>query len=269
MFRSSTKRTFAICLTVAGAALTIGAIAGWKRLANARVEFYAVEDLEFSPLEQLIIPWRVSGYIAEVRDYLPTLPTPVLIRVQAAGLDQVNENGDEAYFGLPDTIIWAVDVKRQGGALRLARTELRARMFHELYHLAREIHVADGGTMAERMISEGLATAFERDYGQVSKPWSWYPANVGPWVDELIAAPPDSDIKTWMRRHPDGREWIAFKAGAYVVDQAFKSSGKTCLDLLTIPASEILALARRSPIKPQPSPARVYTPQSDTSAAGR
>lgn len=240
----SNRRALVVGVAVLGVALVVAGLSAWKRLANTRVEFYANEDLEFSLAEQLVIPWRASGYVAEIREYLPQLPRPIQLRVQAAALEQVSEGGDEAYDALPDVVIWAVDVKRQGGALRLARTELRGRLFHELYHLARDAHVADGGSMSERMVEEGLATAFERDYGQISKPRGWYPADVQHWVDELLSLPSPPDLKPWMQRHPDGREWVAFKAGTFVVDQAYKASGKTSVDLVVTPANEILSLAK-------------------------
>jgi len=99
-------------------------------------------------------------------------------------------------------------------------------------------------TLMERVISEGLATVFERDFGGMPAPWGQCPPNVSDWVKELTALPSDSVTAHWMSRHPDGRRWIGYKAGTYIAEQATKASGKSAAELANVSTEEILRLAR-------------------------
>lgn len=48
-----------------------------------------------------------------------------------------------------------------------------------------------------------------------------------------------------MFRHPDGRRWIAYKVGTYLVDRAVRASGKTPAELVVTSTRELVELARR------------------------
>jgi hypothetical protein len=96
----------------------------------------------------------------------------------------------------------------------------------------------------DEVITEGMATAFERDIAGVSPPWGMYPEDVVDWVNELIALPPGADSSYWVRaRHPDGRRWIGMRAGTYLVDQAMKASGQSAADIVSASTDEVLNMA--------------------------
>jgi hypothetical protein len=60
------------------------------------------------------------------------------------------------------------------------------------------------------VVSEGLATAFERDAGGRLPPWF---------------------------QHPDGRRRIGYRAGTYIADQAIAASGSSAADLVLAPTA--------------------------------
>jgi hypothetical protein len=93
-----------------------------------------------------------------------------------------------------------------------------------------------------RVVNEGLATAFERDYGRTSPPWGQVPPDVSSWTKEVLALPDDAPVEDWMRRHPDGRRWIGGRVGTHLADCAKKATGKTSVDLVGAPADAVIAM---------------------------
>jgi hypothetical protein len=55
--------------------------------------------------------------------------------------------------------------------------------------------------------------------------------------------PPTANRSEWLSRHPDGRRWIGYKAGTYLVDQAMKRLNRSSAELVLTPTAEILAAA--------------------------
>jgi uncharacterized protein YjaZ len=98
-------------------------------------------------------------------------------------------------------------------------------------------------SLMDRVISEGMATAFERDFAGATYPWGQYPDDVAAWVTELMALPKDAPRDHWMSRHPDGRRWIGYKAGTYLVDRAIKASGKSAAELVSASTEDVIRMA--------------------------
>ena len=114
---------------------------------------------------------------------------------------------------------------------------------HEFHHLVRSQAITSTSLMDE-VITEGMASVFERDVAGVTPPWSVYPEDVADWVYELIALPPRAGSNYWIRaRHPDERRWIGMRAGAYLVDRAMKASGKSAADLVSTSTEEVIVIA--------------------------
>jgi uncharacterized protein YjaZ len=88
-----------------------------------------------------------------------------------------------------------------------------------------------------------MATVFARDFAGVTTPWSNYSDDVSDWAEEIRALEPGFQYAEWMFTHPDGRRWIGYTVGTYLVDLAIAASGKSAAELATVPTSEILALA--------------------------
>jgi hypothetical protein len=136
-----------------------------------------------------------------------------------------------------------VNPRREGGVLAVVTAQLRATLFHEWYHLVREGKFSPQ-TLAEQAVNEGLATAFERDFGGAPTPWGAYPPEVAAWTTELLAQGPAPSSRAWMYTHPDGRRWIGFKVGTYLADRAVRQSGLSLAQLAAEPTERIITLAK-------------------------
>lgn len=136
---------------------------------------------------------------------------------------------------------------RPGGVEAIAEKHLRSTLFHELHHTVRGYAIREPGSpdsFMDFVISEGLASVFERDAaGDRPVLWADYPAEVDSWVEELMALPLDAPYADWMFTHPDGRRWIGYRSGAYLVDLAVASSGRSAADLVHASTEDVLDLA--------------------------
>jgi uncharacterized protein YjaZ len=194
---------------------------------------------EFSRVERRTIERIANAAAREARQHLPALPTRLRLTVQV-GSRVIPETGDTATTGQPAAIYWTVNSAHAGGVLAVTNQQLRATLFHEFYHLVREATITPD-SLIERMVSEGLATAFEREFGGAPTPWGAYPDDVAVWTQEFMALPPDADERQWMYQHSDGRRWIGFKVGTYVADRAARAAGLPVSQLATVPAERITA----------------------------
>jgi hypothetical protein len=210
-------------------------------MEGVRTQF--VGSYPFTPAERRAIA-RIAGAAAiEARRHLPALPRQMTLQVRS-GTDVIPELGATAAALPPDWIVWTVDHKRPDGVLTIAEKHLRAALFHEFHHLVR-LETLKTDTLIDHVITEGLATAFERDFAGVSPPWGQYPDDVANWVQELLALPATAKRSDWIVRHPDGRRWIGMRAGTYLVDVAMKTLHRTSAELVAVEASEILDAAAR------------------------
>ena len=182
---------------------------------------------------------------AEVRRLLPELPSIIEVAAQT-GTSVIAETGEAGAVLRATRIRWIVDPTRPGGIAVIARAQLRATLFHELHHVARGWVIESGKartSFMDAVVSEGLATAFERDAAGRRSPWGEYPEDVAAWVEELLGLPRDAPYRTWMFKHTDGRQWVGYRAGTYIVDQAKRVSGLSAARMVKVPTREILAMA--------------------------
>ena len=155
------------------------------------------------------------------------------------------ETGQTGEISPPNVVYWTVDPALHGGVIAIATRQLHSTLLHEFHHLVRDSTTTGSGSIMDRVVDEGLATAFERDFGNTPTPWGAYPPEVPDWVQELCALPPDSSRTTWMSRHPDGRRWIGYKAGTYLADRAMQATGRSASELVSASTEQILEMAFR------------------------
>jgi uncharacterized protein YjaZ len=200
----------------------------------------------FTSAERAAVVAVAEGAVAEVRALLPELAPSITVEV-SAGSTVIPETGEVGAAATPEVVRWVVDPARPGGVEQVARTQLRSTLFHELHHAVRGHVFSNRDTpdsFMDSVISEGMASVFERDFaGDREVLWAQYPDDVAAWVDELLALPVDADYGQWMFDHADGRRWVGYRAGAYLVDRAMERSGRTSADLVRTPPSEVLELA--------------------------
>lgn len=218
------------------------------------VEYEANDAHVFSTAERSAVEDVAERTIPDVRRLLPGLPPTIVLRVRSSAR-VIPETGENASNYQPNIVDWQVDAARSEGVAGIARAQLRPTLFHELHHLVRAATI-DSGRLRDHIIREGLGTAFERDCGAgPAPPWGQYPAEVRSWAKEVLSLPDDAPREQWLFRHPDGRRWIGFKVGTFIVDCAMKASGKTSADLVSVPTDTILAmcpvLAREEDVAPQ------------------
>lgn len=178
-----------------------------------------------------------DGAFAEARGLLTGLPTKLTLIVRW-GKDVIPETGETGAAAFPGNVGWTVDPDRDLEAV--IRTQLRLTLLHELHHLARASHVTSR-SLVDRVVTEGLATAFERDVGKAAPPWSEPPPEA--WTREILALPDTADVQTWLYRHPDGRRWVGVRVGTQIVDRATRASGRSPAALVNATTDEVLRAA--------------------------
>jgi hypothetical protein len=207
---------------------------------QVRLEFSS-QGHDFTFLERWTIQRIADDAAIQVRVHLPALPKDLLLMVRH-GTD-VNPDIGATADAMIDSVMWTVDTTRPEGVRAIANAQLHSTLFHDLHHVVRGA-TQPLGTLMDFVIAEGLATAFERDFAGQHRPWADYPPDVAAWVAELQALPAGVNREPWLFRHPDGRRWIGYKAGTYIVDQAIAHSGQTSAQLVAVPTNEVLSLSR-------------------------
>jgi uncharacterized protein YjaZ len=119
-------------------------------------------------------------------------------------------------------------------------------VFHEGNHAARWNSVDEDYRLVEGAVFEGLATVFEREHAGYQPLYGKYEDDVTmkKWFAEIKATEDD-----WSKREglffdsPDGRRWVGYKTGTWLIDKAMKKSGRSVVELTELPADEIISLA--------------------------
>lgn len=130
--------------------------------------------------------------------------------------------------------------------------ELRGAAMHELNHAAHfSFFPDDDSPLIEEAVFEGLATVFERDYAGGEQPgFAKYEdeATMRDWLDEILLAQEQGGKREDLKyMHPDGRRWVLYKTGCWVVDAAMRESGKSIVELMPLPLGDTFALSKLRP----------------------
>jgi len=206
-----------------------------------QVHFLDTDSFQFSHSQRADIT-----QLAEEADELvrASLPLADHLHLLVEGSADVLATGDNAHTIAPHLIRWLADPAVDITAV--ARKHLRQAFAHEAFHAARFRRLAgEAGSHSwmQIAIGEGLATAFARDATGATESWAVYdPAVIGSWAAELLGQPVMSaEMSGWRFRHQDGRQWIAYRVGTWIVDSLRELSGDSPADLVWTPASEIAA----------------------------
>lgn len=227
---------------IACAALLLGIAACRDTTEGVRTQFFG--NYAFTATERRVIA-RIAGDAArEARTHLPALAPQINVRVDS-GKDVIPELGAIATALPPDMVVWTVDPDRPEGVVKIAERFLREALFHEFHHLVRGT-VLPPRSLMDRVIFEGMATTFERDFAGATPPWAQYPDDVETWVDELLLMRPETEPKDWAVFESGARRRLRYRAGTYLVDQAMKRLGRTSAELVATPTEEILKAAGTS-----------------------
>jgi uncharacterized protein YjaZ len=188
---------------------------------------------------------EIKKAFLDAQKHLDGLPKQLTFVCQANGWECIAETGDSGFTRSSRLILLSLDPGLPYGEAKLLKN-IRSTVFHELNHAVRYEANIWHHMVLDNAIMEGLATVFERDYAKASVPlWGNYKkSEVTKWVKELHELGRSAEWNAWLYRHPDGRRWIAYKTGTWIVDEAMKHSGKTVMQLTLMENSEILRLSK-------------------------
>jgi uncharacterized protein YjaZ len=182
----------------------------------------------------------------EVRRLLPDLPARLNVSIYPSRY-VIPEIGATGVAWRKDWIGWFVNPCDERGVTDIAEVSFRHALFHELHHCARRTLDRRGTTLADAAVFEGLATVFARDAGGDLAAWAQYDHSMVPaWTTELLSTS-EADHGQWFFQHPDGRRWIGYLVGTYLIDQAVAASGETAASLVGVPTEEVLSMAGYPP----------------------
>lgn len=208
------------------------------------VEHVNSDRYSFTNDDQITINNIAEKTEYEVRKILPLLPKKLILRVTDSK-NVIPLTGESAAANSTNEISWFVDAERDEGVSTIAKKYLRFELFHEMFHLARKIKINNDSPIIDRVINEGLATAFASHYSQEPVLWwgEYTESEVEKWVPEVLELPDDASIGRWLYFHPDGRRYIGYKVGMYLVNKASQNSGKSIVDLAEATSKEIIKFA--------------------------
>jgi hypothetical protein len=180
----------------------------------------------------------------DVRAVLPGLPMDIVVEVRVEQQPYSRTGAIGAALG-PERVAWIVDTSRPEGVVAIAQNTLRPILFHEFHHLARGCTQSGPPfrSFLDGAICEGMATAFARDFASAGQPWETYPPEVESWYEEVKDLPASATTGEWMFFHSDGREWIGYKVGTFLVDRAIKASGQSAAELAEVVSEDIVEFA--------------------------
>lgn len=221
-----------------------------ERLPSTKVAVVFQEDsLRFTEKQKVFIRAAIHRSEEEVRDLLPKLPDSIKVIVEAVdwNLDVVGGVTGRTETNSPPLVLVQISLNYKGGVIDSVYQGIRSTIFHEFHHLSRGWAIQDNKFsygIPNAMVNEGLAVAFTEIYtGNVHEVNS-YTDEADIWVQEILALPLDVSYSDWvMGEHPDGRTYIGYRTGNFLVRKAMNKSGKNILELSDLKPVTIIKLA--------------------------
>lgn len=189
-------------------------------------------------------------YIAEVeRAYkeasklLPFGSSYINFFIQPREYGLIEETQGNGYTHNSELIELAFNPVIGSGGLETVIRNIRPSVFHEMNHASRYNIPIFHKSLIDACIMEGLATVFERDYTGSAPLHGEYPESVIDWLAEIRGLGDTRSWEEYMFIHPDGRRWIGYKVGTYIVDEAIKRSEKSVIELTQMECTDIIDAA--------------------------
>jgi len=221
-----------------------------KKSPLAKVDVvFQEEALKFTALQKTHINEVISNAEEEVRKLLPTLPDSIKVSVESVDwdLDIVGGVTGRTETNSPPLVLLQISNNYHGGIIDSVKTRIRSTIFHEFHHLSRGWAIQDNKFsygIPNAMVNEGLAVAFTEIYtGNISEV-NAYTDEADNWVKEILALPLNANYSDWvMGEHPDGRTYIGYRTGNFLIRRAMTMSGKSILELSALTPEDIIKLA--------------------------
>lgn len=219
-----------------------------SRSMNVTIVF---QDSAFpiSGTQKEVIREVISTSEREVRELVPKLPDSIEVVVEQVdwNLDGVGGVTGRAESNRPPQVMVQISKQYQAGKPEAIRSGLKATLFHEFHHLSRGWAIQDnafGPGIPNAMVNEGLAVVFSEMHTGTAYDSNGYGEVTDHWVREILDLPLDASYADWvMGEHPDGRTYIGYRTGNFLIRKAMTRSGKNILDLSELSPEAILRLA--------------------------
>ena len=177
--------------------------------------------------------------------------TTVTITVYPKSSWAIPETGEGGYTPSGDWIQIYIDPKNKNYILKeIAEKHLPATIYHEMNHIARWRSAGYGTNLLETIISEGLASVFEKEHWTIFiAPWAEYSEKE--IVDSLDILRKRDKSKDNIYNHAEwfyGKgnlpRWIGYKVGIYIIEKARENFPKTTWkELIEMKAKEIIEMS--------------------------
>lgn len=158
--------------------------------------------------------------------------------------ETVKETGDMGITYSEEYISIGFDYMVPHGASELKAT-LRTTTLHEMVHAVSYVHVeAWKPAPLQAVVYEGLATVFEKQHGHNPPLWSQYEddATMQEWLAEIKKLPVDVKNFDFLFNHPDGRKWVIYKTGTWMIEKLLAANKHSLHDLVKMPHEDVIAL---------------------------
>ena len=217
-------------------------------IANVDVVFQE-DSLKFTEPQKVFICEVISNSEDEVRGLLLKLPDSIKVIVEAVDwdLDIVSGVTGRTETNSPPLVLVQISHNYKGGVIDSVYQGIKSTIFHEFHHLSRGWAIQDNKFsygIPNAMVNEGLAVAFTEIYTGNINEVNAYTDEADNWVKEILALPLDASYSDWvMGEHPDGRTYIGYRTGNFMVRRAMNNSGQSILELSNLMPNEIIKLA--------------------------
>jgi hypothetical protein len=186
----------------------------------------------------------VDTAVYDVSQLLPPLSPYLNITVRPDKEASVKENGVGGFCWDEEAVALSFDPDIPFGVASLKKS-LRGTAFHEINHAARRVAIPYTDDPVEAMIAEGIATKFEQLHTDSTPLWGEPGQDniMQDWLGEIQALPKDEKNYDYLFDHPDGRRWIIYKVGTWLVSTILNERPDvTIQDLTIMPAEQVVQL---------------------------
>jgi tetratricopeptide (TPR) repeat protein len=209
---------------------------------------YEEAPFKFTLEDKQLIDSIIIQSEKEIRALLPKLTENIrlVVTIIDRNIDEVGGVTGRAETHMPGEILVEISNVFPGGIKEAAKTALASTLFHEIHHIYRGWAIRDnkfGPGISNAMVNEGLAVAFSEIYTGDLTDGNSYTDDADNWVKEILLLPLDASYAQWvMGEHPDGRTYIGYRAGNYLIHKTMEKSKMNILELSELSPNEILKI---------------------------
>jgi len=204
------------------------------------------EKVRFTERERQLLLTTVAASF-DVATKSLKLPNLMNITVYGDGENAVPETGEGGYTASADWIQLSLDPKKRRQWPRIIKNVLPSTVLHELHHASREFQIGARTTLADDVLTEGLATVFSMEqFPEFTPPWSVATdAQAKRWLKWMSADWNRTEYQRFdyfFKKGPN--RWAGYKLGTWLVHRAKKETGKSAADMAAWSAGKMLEAAK-------------------------